>query len=190
MLEATRKKLREATFFLGQFAEQERRVFRPEPEARDFYLSGFLSAARSVADVIEAEEGDRYRAWFALRKTTLTSEEQELLKFTNRQRVQSVHVRGPEVQVDSINVPIIELQRELEAGGGSLQIFPGGVPGAPEPMPTVQRTTLVFQDSSVASVCELSQRYLEFITSIINEYELSTLPPNNALQPTCDDARG
>jgi hypothetical protein len=190
VLELTRKKLREAGFFLRFLKEQESRIFRPEPEARDFYLSAFLSAARSVGDVVGVEEGECYRAWFDERRKTLTVEEQELLKFTNQQRVKSVHVRGAEVEDHVTDVPITELQRELHAAGGSLFINPGGVPGAPAPMSTTQKTRMVFSQHPNTNVGELGQRYLEFMASILNEYERSTLPPNNALQPTWDDTRG
>lgn len=67
-MDATRKKLREADFFFRKLAEDERHIFRAEPEACHFYLSAFLCAARSVGDIIKAEEGDRYREWFAQRK--------------------------------------------------------------------------------------------------------------------------
>ena len=183
VLELTRKKLREAGFFLRLLKEQESRIFRPEPEARDFYLSAFLSAARSVGDVVKVEEGERYRAWFEKRRKTLTAEEQEILTFTNRQRVESVHVRGPKVETHVTDVPVTELQRELHVAGGSLFINPGGVPGEPAPMPTTQRTTMVFSQYPNTNVGELCQRYLDFLVSTINEYEGSTLPPNNVLQP-------
>lgn len=76
MIESTRKKLREVAFFYSHLATVEGRIMRSELEALGFYLSAFLSASRSIADYLEAEEGDRYRAWFATRKLSLTDEEQ------------------------------------------------------------------------------------------------------------------
>lgn len=190
MLELTRKKFREAGYFLALLKQQDNRIFRPEPEARDFYLSAFLSAARSVGDVVQVEESDRYRVWFEKRRETLTAEEQEILKFTKRQRVESVHVRGPDVETQVTTVPITELQQEIHAAGGSLFFNAGGVPGNPAPTPTTQRTTMVFSQYPSEKASELSQRYLDLMMSIINEYERSLLPPNNALQPTCEDTRG
>jgi hypothetical protein len=63
-MDATWKKLREAEFFFHRLAAEERQIDRTEPEARDFYLSAFLSAARSIGDFIKVEEGDRYGQWF------------------------------------------------------------------------------------------------------------------------------
>ena len=182
MLDATRKKLREADFFYRQLASEEGHIFKAEPEARDFYLSAFLSAARSVGDVIEAEEGDRYRQWFVKREPQLSDDERVLLKFTNDQRVQSVHVRGPNVNVKTTNVPIYELQRELSERGGSLQIFGGGVPGAPLPLTQAEKSTLTFAEREDEPVTELCRRYLGLLSRLINEYEQQVSPPNNTLE--------
>jgi hypothetical protein len=171
MLEATRKKLREAQFFREQLSNQDRRFFRPEPEARDFYLSAFLSAARSVGDYIAAEEGDRYRQWFDARRQGLSAEEQELLSFTNRQRTHSVHVRGANVVPKITSVPIVELQREIESYGGTFYVFAGGVPGAPEPLPTAEKSTLGFADRPTETVVELCERYLALLSRLVDEYE-------------------
>lgn len=186
MLELTRKKIREAGFFLRLLSEQEQQLFRPEPEACDFFLSAFLTAARTVGDVVNVEEGDRYRDWFEKRRTTLTENQLELLKFTNQQRVNNVHIRGPEVQNQVTDVPIWELQREIHMPGGSLFINPGGVPGQPMPMPTAQRSTMVFSQYPDASVAELSQRYLNLMVSIVDEYERGILPPNKTLPDARD----
>jgi hypothetical protein len=129
--DATRKKLREATFFCSKFADEERQIFRPEREARDFYLSAFLAAARSAGDFIESEAGDHYGAWYATRKQALSQEERELLRFTADQRVQTVHVRGVQAENQTTEVPLYELQGELRAKGGDLQYWKG--PGRPQP---------------------------------------------------------
>ena len=172
MIEATRKKLREAGFFLRQLIEEESRIQRlPEPEARDFYLSAFLSAGRSVGDFINAEEGARYREWFAERRRALSDDERELLELTNDQRIQSVHVAGPNVQSNVTRVSMYELQREIEQRGGSLEIHPGGVPGSPLPMPEIDRTTLSFSRRPDFTVSEVCGRYFELLGRLLIEYE-------------------
>jgi hypothetical protein len=173
MLDATHKKLREAQFFLSHLTKVEGRISRPEPEAPSFYLSAFLSAARSVGDAIDTEEGQPYRDWFTRRKALLTADQAELLKFTNSQRIQAVHVRGPDVQTNTRLVPIYELQRELEERGGLLEVHPGGVPGAPLPMPQAERTTLAFRDYPGKGVLAICERYLALLTRLVNEYEAS-----------------
>lgn len=188
-MEATEKKLREAAFFLWKLVEEERRILRPEPEALDFYLSAFLSAARSVGDIIGVEEGDRYRNWFAQRKLTLPADERVLLKFTNDQRVLTVHVRGPDVQRDTTQIPIHELQRELEAGGGSLENRAGGVPGSPLPSPQAEKSVLSFSGRPSANASELCQQYLELLGRLVREYREGQSPPNNTLQGTPTSGR-
>jgi len=63
-IEATRRKLSEAEFFLRKLTTHQQQVFQNEPEAFGFYLSAFLSAARSVSFVLQAEQKERYDAWF------------------------------------------------------------------------------------------------------------------------------
>ncbi len=143
-LENTRTKLREADFFLRQLASIDRLILRNEPEAPAFYLSAFLSAARSVGDYIEAEGGDAYRAWWEERRKTLTDAERNLLGFTNTQRVKSVHIHGPEIERVAEWVPATEAQREIAAEGGSFVLFASiGVP--PEMAPKVLRTVIRFR---------------------------------------------
>ena len=56
MIEATQKKLREARFFLSHLETENRRAVRNEPEAFDYFMSAFVSAARSVTFALQAEE--------------------------------------------------------------------------------------------------------------------------------------
>lgn len=159
-------------YFLFLLTQEERRLMRPEPEACDFLLSAFLTAARSVGDVIVAEEGEHYTAWFEQRRCKLTDEELRLLKFTNTQRVRSVHIRGADTRANVEYVDIVELQRELEAGGGMYEIF-GGVPGNPAPRPKAQKVTQSFSEYPSTSVSELCQRYVDLLSRLVGEYETS-----------------
>ena len=60
---AAEKKLREAGFFLGTI-DDARTTRDPEPnEAIDFYLSAFLSALRSVFQVLNKEFGEDFFNW-------------------------------------------------------------------------------------------------------------------------------
>jgi hypothetical protein len=60
MIDATQRKLREAQFFLRKLHEESRRLARNDPEESAFYLSAFLSAARSVTFALQAEEKEKY----------------------------------------------------------------------------------------------------------------------------------
>ena len=167
MLEATNKKLREAGFFLEKLAAQERDILRAEPEARDFYLSAFLASARSVGDVICAEQGDHYRQWFAQRKQTLVADEEKILKVTNAQRIATIHIRGPAIKNRSKTVPLYELQAEMQRKGGDLQY--SHLPGTPAP--TTERTWLAFADYPTENTVDVCGRYMNLMIRLLSEYE-------------------
>ena len=60
MIEATQKKLGEAQFFFYRLLNEAQKPVRSEPEIFEFYLSAFLSAARSVTFVLQYEEKTKY----------------------------------------------------------------------------------------------------------------------------------
>src|SRR5262249_6431630 len=72
--------------------------------------------------------------------------------------------------------PLHELQRELEAGGGSLMI--SGIPGVPQPR-TAKRMKLEFTGSvpgaASGDAVEACERYLRLLHRIVDEFE-ATLP--------------
>ena len=154
MLETTRNKLSEAGFFLRKLAQQEQRIFKTEPEAVGYFLSAFLSAARSVTDFIIAEEGDRYKQWWAQRKNSLTPDERKLLKFTNEQRVESVHVKGAQIEAQTTYISAHELQVELYRDGGTFEMW-SGIPGTL--LPQVARSTIHFMGYDTSSVAEIKE---------------------------------
>ena len=85
MIERTRKKLREAAFFLSHL-QREVGVSTPASpvETIEFYLSAFLSAARSVTTVLQSEAPAVYPAWSPGWRASLTVPERELLaEFTD-----------------------------------------------------------------------------------------------------------
>ena len=84
MIEATQKKLREATFFLSHLEREGTQAILSPTEAVEFYLSAFLSAARSVTFVLEAEEPAKYLEWSRTWRASLTESDRQLLaKFTS-----------------------------------------------------------------------------------------------------------
>ena len=166
-MEATKKKMREAHFYLLKLEQEQAAIWRPEPEASDFYLSAFLSAARSVGDTIVAEEGEPYLEWYRVRRPNLTPEEDQLLRFTATQRVQTVHVRGADVLQNIKQVPLHELQRELEAKGGRIDVW--GPPGTPQPQ--VPKYTLEFAAHPGIQATRICRQYLQLMERLLAEYE-------------------
>jgi hypothetical protein len=91
-IEGVEKKLREGRFFLNKMIEHERRAFG-EKEPFDFYLSAFLSAARTVDYRLRHEQAAIYPAW----RTAWDSRnqaDQGLIKFMVDDRNVEVHASG------------------------------------------------------------------------------------------------
>ncbi len=138
MLEATQKKLREAKFFYGLLCQASQEVVRHEPEAFDFYLSAFLSAARSVTFALQYEEKDKYDAWFPVWSASRSEQERELLKFLKEQRNCAEKRGGAEVDVAWEYIPVPEVSvGNRGVQGHKLQWF--GPPGAPPPRLLIRR---------------------------------------------------
>lgn len=91
------KKLREARFFLGHLREEEGQAVRPEPEAFDFYVSGFLTAAVSVIYALRYENRGSFDHWFSRWKKALPSEDAKLLRRVWGERDAEVHETGADI---------------------------------------------------------------------------------------------
>jgi hypothetical protein len=77
MFERTRKKLRQAEFFLPLLGSEQGRLSRTE--ASDFYLSAFLSAARSVVASLRQEYPEHYAQWLPAWYLDLSQDDRQLL---------------------------------------------------------------------------------------------------------------
>jgi len=91
------KKLREARFFLGRLREEEGQAVRPEPEAFDFYASGFLAAAVSVIYALRYENRGSFDHWFSKWKKALPPEDAQLLGRGWGERDAEVHETGADI---------------------------------------------------------------------------------------------
>jgi hypothetical protein len=91
--ENVEKKLREARFFLNKMIEQEKLAFG-DKEPFDFYLSAFLSAARTVDYRLRHEQETTYPAWRKAWDASLGSAGQGLIKFMIDDRNVEVHESG------------------------------------------------------------------------------------------------
>ena len=132
MIEATQKKLREAEFFLRLLSHADQEVLWTEPEAFEFYLNAFLSAARSVTFALQYEEKDKYDAWFPEWFNKLSAEDRQLLGFLKRQRNHSEKRGGAEVDIDWEFIPITEVRSD-NRGHPAYGFHWFGPPGTPPP---------------------------------------------------------
>lgn len=97
----TRKKLREARFFLGELRRRSALATAPDTEEFHYYLSAFLSAGRSVTFFVQKEDKSTYDSVEPIWRSTFSAEDQELYRFMNRQRVAELHTTGADYQVGS-----------------------------------------------------------------------------------------
>ena len=91
--ESVEKKQREARFFLTKMIEHEARAFG-DREPFDFYLSAFLSAARSIDYRLHHEQAATYPAWRDSWKAALAPNDDQLMKYMADDRALEVHESG------------------------------------------------------------------------------------------------
>jgi hypothetical protein len=100
----TQKKLRETQFFMSKLM-QEAGSENLDREDFSFYLSAFLTAGRSVRDVLKKENSASY-TWCRNWEKALSPGEQRLLRFMQKQRNMEVHELGAKTQDDVSMVPL------------------------------------------------------------------------------------
>ena len=100
MLEATQTKLEEAKFFYGHLVNEQNRpptnlaLSQAQPKVFLFYLSAFISAARSIPWVMQNEQREKYDKWLPTWERTRTEEDLDLLQLTNDVRQMSSNERA------------------------------------------------------------------------------------------------
>ena len=166
-IESTRFKLSEAQFFYANLVETGGRVVRSEPEAFQYYLSAFPSAARSVGYALQAEEKLKYDAWYPGWEGALSGEEVSLLRNFNRERVATVHKKGANVAAQTIRISGYEYLAAASLEGADIEISgPVGVP-----LPEFSKVVHNFSFGGVESeVVEAAGRYLELVARSVNDF--------------------
>lgn len=167
-IEATNLKLAEAQFFCRKLSDISRRTFSSEPEAFGFYLSAFLSAGRSVTLALQAEQKQKYDAWFPEWLDSLNDEEKILLGHFNDQRVATVHKTGATIAHRVETISALEYLMAASREGVNIELWPG-VPGTP--LPTFQKVVRSFtigeNVSEVAKACDV---YAELLARLVADF--------------------
>lgn len=169
MIEATQDKLAEAHFFLGKLVQEKEERQQPvRTERKEFwyYVSAFLSAARSVLWVLQSEERERYDAWHATWDDRLTEADHELLKLTTEQRNAAVKRGVVKMTAVSEKVPL----RDSEHPIYGLHIF--APPATPPPWPpwTVRDVHYFEVDGRKDEVIATCEAYFELLTKIVADF--------------------
>ena len=157
------KKLREAKFFWGHMRMESARFTQPDREHFEFYLSAFLSAARSVTDFFERNQ----RVWWSQWKkdTRRSDDDRRLLNHMTKQRDNEVHEKGAEVAHQMEDVPL----SKIETPSGLLAAYAP----ASEPWGEVQVGVKVYYftlGGKPVNVIETCQRYVGLLERAVAEF--------------------
>jgi hypothetical protein len=166
LIPKTHKKLREARFFMNWLL-LESRTPRHDREDFYFYLSAFLTAARSVRDVLDNEHPS-YGAWYDIWKRNLPTEESRLIDFTNGQRNIEVHEQGAKTQDVEVWVPIntVHVDPPSHPAYGS---FVYGPPDAPTPE-MAQKVYYFDIHGTQEKVVDVCRRYVELVDRMVGDF--------------------
>jgi hypothetical protein len=160
-----KKKVREAAFFLSKIQEQSRVAFG-DHEPFDYYLSAFLSAARSVDYRLRHGHGTKYTAFREnIWNPRLALSEQRLLKFMTDDRNLEVHEAGSGRVQGEVRIPI--RGRYEDGSGSSITAF--GPPGVP-PAEVIKPTYTFDLDGHHAPVVESCSEYLRLLERLVEEF--------------------
>src|SRR5262245_8566309 len=158
----TQKKLRESDFFFRLLKQESEKTVRDQPEVFDYYLSAFLSSARSITFSLRAEEPDRYLAWFNdWADKNLSSDDKQIWGFLKDQRNASEKTGSTDTKSKIQFIPVHQI-RGPEAR--SFSWF--GPPGTPPPEIGVPIHDFDFKgkDKNVIETCE---RYLNGLRKMV-----------------------
>ncbi len=165
MIQHTQRKLREARFFLEHLRDRAG-DFPLDSENVGFFLSAFLSAARSVTLVLQVEEKDKYDAVYPVWEATLADQDRGLLRYMNGQRVAEVHKVGAAVSSSVEYRKVSEMRVER---GGRWRVIFTAPPGAPPPEMGFAAHHFQVGDNLV-EVRTACARYLELLEELVGRF--------------------
>jgi len=169
------RKLDEAGFFLG-FLEKKPRIKPPE---FNYYLSAFVSAARSVFWVMRAERSDvpGWAEWFEGKEAA--PEDQKLMEAFNSARIRS-QKREPLQTRASLELVIPGLTPELEAAlrsasfrGLPVRLVPA-TDGPPSGVTILATATVVAVRQHLSEIPDVDivqscRQYFDFLKAVVEE---------------------
>jgi hypothetical protein len=148
--------------------DERRRSVRDEPEAFLFYISAFLSAARSVTLVLQKEEKQRYDAWFPKWFARRSKDERDLCNFMRDQRNVELHETGADVNLSSVSIPYIEIAAgEFGDPLYSFQSFGRHRQHAPNIERPAYHFGLLGTETEVTVAC---RRYFDLVAELMREF--------------------
>ena len=184
MFARTQKKLREATFFLAHLQQETTRLPSPEStEAAAFFLSAFLSAARSVTNVLESEAPEVYKDWSKGWRTSLTEGQRLLLGSFTQARNRALKREAP-----SLNEAWGEVKTRARSGQltpAELVFFFGSDAEINEGRTLVGRLT---PEEAIAEVLPRCSEYYELLLRLVADFERENSPSSPSTSGADGDA--
>jgi hypothetical protein len=171
----TRKKLREATFFLGQLSNKAKAP-NLESEEAEFYLSAFLSAGSSVICYCRKEGKKIYRDW----ARGIPETDQKRLRQMEDLRNAEVH-QGADVRPEIESIPVWQAYADTIGPHAALasSIIACDPPGIP-PAEVGQRVLYFTLSGKTVEVVKTCKLYLSLLQRLVNDFEQhsSVHPPS------------
>jgi hypothetical protein len=155
-------KLRESSFFLARIEHEDRQHVRHEPEAFEFYLSAFMSAAYSVFDMLSGVDARTVAAWIK----ALKPEDQYLIKSLRGKRGASTHERKLKVETREKKVPLYKLRSGRSPFAG-YHVF--GPPFVPQPTAILPEYLIPFKNHR-AEVVDTCRQYVALLRKLRSEF--------------------
>ena len=179
MIELTQKKLRESTFFYGLLYKESQKTVG-DTEVFEFYVSAFLSAARSVTFTLQYEANDRYQPWFnEWAKKNLDERDQSIWGFLKEQRNDSQKKGRLDIKSDITDIPFTDFVRRYPWNSGiEFQWF--GPPGHEQPRTLAIKTHTFESLSEKNEASEICLQYLKglekMVADFLNDHQSADTP--------------
>ncbi len=169
MIDATQKKLREAHFFIQKLLAESEAVVPNEREAFQFYLSAFLSAARSITFALRCEEEEKYDNWVPSWFAIQSESDQKLCKFMVTQRNVEQKQGGAKVSITWEFIPMIEVKTGHRGHLDYYGFHYFGPPGVPPPRVgvPVYSFKLGNNEGEVTATCK---QYLDCLERLVRDF--------------------
>jgi hypothetical protein len=160
------KKIAEAQFFLGKMTEQERQI-AGDKQPFDYYLSAFLSAARTIENRLCHEQGVLYKTWRKEWDARHTPAEFSLMKFIVDDRNVEVHRSSSRRDVGQEGIEFGIGEHRLPDGSTLTISGPPGMPPAVAYKPTYSYRI----DGTERKVTDACTEHLELLRQMVTEFE-------------------
>jgi hypothetical protein len=166
-LERVHKKLAETHFFLIMMCRAERQSIGNR-EPFDYYLSAFLSAARTIDYRLRHEQAEIYGDWRMAWDASLAPEENSLIKFMVDDRNVEVHESGSSRSVAQGDVTLTVGMKYFDEDMGVVTI--GGPPDMPPAL--IRKQTFNFAiEGAERKATAACAAYLALLQRMVAKFE-------------------